>query len=235
MKGEDMNAQFAYTTPAQAQAVARLEALKKQGHSFIRVFYRGRQSMPALHGYYTIDVVQEFDQNEGKSVWKTRTGTSPIRFMDNGAGDMFADIYDCEHNRYALSRLIDFKTGNPPIPMIEVEDPKVSIELRKMSNKEYNVEPDKRTQILRQRAMLDAELAAMEDNDGPTLVESTEPEIPEPPEEAESIVEQADIPPAPLPISADELGPPDPPPPPPRVKRPRGRPRRKPYTQTAGA
>lgn len=223
-----MNAQFAYATPAQAQTLGKLEALRKQGHSFIRVFYRGRQSMPALHGYVTIDVVQEFDSARGKNEWRTTTGTSPIRFTNNGAGDMYADIYDCEHNRYALSRLIDFQSGDPPIQMIEIEDQKVFIELRKLANKEYNVEPDIKTQLIRKRALLDAEIASLDKTAG--MVQEDEPEqIPEPivePEMRPAVVDTAPEPIQEINI-AEAMSPPV-------IKR-RGRPRRAPHTQNTGA
>jgi len=157
-----MNAgSFAYATPQQAQALLRLEALKKQGHNFIRVYYRGRRQRPKLHGYKSVSVYQEFDSEEARQVWKTRIGDDPIVFDDNGTGDLVADVYDCEHNRFALSRLIDFKEGNPARPIIEIEDPKMLIELRKLANKEYVVEPDRKTQLMRERALLDAEIAAL--------------------------------------------------------------------------
>jgi hypothetical protein len=173
-----MNAgSFAYATPQQAQALLKLESLKKQGHNFIRVYYRGRQQRPQLHGYKSVSVFQEFDSQEAKQVWRTRIGDDPLVFADNGTGDLYADVYDCEHNRFALSRLLDFKSGNPARPMIEIDDPKVLIELRKLANKEYNVEPDRKTQLMRERALLDAEIAAMGDARPEPIMRPAAPEV----------------------------------------------------------
>lgn len=215
--------QFGYTSPAQAAELQKLESLKKQGHSFIRVYYRGRHKFPALHGFKTVSVYNEYDPDSQKQKWFTRIGDDPIRFMDNGTGDIFSDIYDCEHNRFALSRLINFKEGNPPMQMIEIEDQPIAAELRKLANKKYDVEPDKKTQLMRQRALLDQEIAALQDA----------PEPPKQEPEPDQLVDMENVqvmaqdsptrPPEPIPTNEEV------------PTKPRGRPRRPRHTVPAEA
>jgi hypothetical protein len=61
--------------------------------------------------------------------------------------------------------LVDFVTGDPPRAQIEIEDKEIERELRAIANKPYVVEPDRKTLLLRKRAELDAEIAAIQENE----------------------------------------------------------------------
>jgi hypothetical protein len=160
-----MNAPWAAVTPQQQAEMKQIENLKRQGHKFIRVLWRGRQTNPTLHGYKTVEAYERYDDAMGKLMWDTKIGCRGIKFGDLGTGELAADIYDCEENRYALSRLVDFVTGDPPRAQIEIEDKDTERELRSIANKPYVVEPDRKTLLMRKRAELDAEIAAIQGNE----------------------------------------------------------------------
>ena len=132
--------------------IERQERLKRIGHNFIRVEYTGRQQFPRLHGFHNMGIITEYDPDQGKEVQRAVMEDRVVQFHPVSDGRMVADILDDDFNRYAISRHLD---------QMAVEDSRLAKEIAQLTHQPYVVEPDRKTQLLRDRRRIDAELAAM--------------------------------------------------------------------------
>lgn len=152
--GVPLVGQFMLDKEAQAE-IEKLEQLKRLGRNFIRVVYTGRNQMPRYHGFHGVGIVSEFDAEQGQDVPRAVPEDRVVEFRRGADGRFVADILDDEmqENRYAISRHLGMD--------MEVEDPQLAKEIAALVDKPYDPEPDRRTQLLREKARIEAELATM--------------------------------------------------------------------------
>lgn len=144
--------QFILDKEAQAE-IEKMEQLKRIGHSFIRVVYTGRNQVPRYHGFHNVGIVNEYDPDQAKDIPRAVLEDRAVEFQRGSDGRLTTDILDDEHNRMAISRHLGMD--------MEVDDPNLAKEIAALTNKPYMVEPDRKTQLLREKQRIEGELSAM--------------------------------------------------------------------------
>lgn len=144
--------QFLVDKEQQAE-IEKLEQLKRIGRNFIRVVYTGRNVFPRYHGFNNVGIVTEYDPESGRDVPRAEDQARVVEFRKGPDGRMIADILDDEQNRYTISRHLGMD--------LEVEDPRLAKEIAALVGKSYEPEPDRKTQLLREKRRIDEELAAL--------------------------------------------------------------------------
>ncbi len=144
--------QFLIDKEVQAE-LEKHEELKRIGHAFIRIVYTGRHTYPRLHGFHNLGIVKEYDPDTGKEEARAAMDDRVIEFRRATDGRMTADVLDDEHNRYAISRILD---------QVSVDNDRLAKEISALTDRKYVVEPDRKTQLMREKERIDAELAAMQ-------------------------------------------------------------------------
>jgi hypothetical protein len=149
--GTSVIGQFLVDKEVQVE-LEKQEQLKRIGHNFIRVAYTGRHQAPRYHGFHNIGIVMEFDPVEGKDIPRAVLEDRVVEFYKAPDGRFIADILDDEWNRMAISRQLDMN--------LEVIDSTLAREIAALTKKPYDPEPDRKTQLLRDKKRIEEELAA---------------------------------------------------------------------------
>lgn len=137
-------------------AIARIERLKRLGRNFLHVRYIGSYltQVPRLHGLQGIEAYQVRSPETGRMEWHTREGAEVLTFNMGPTGDMIADVWDTEYNRFWVARQLGVN--------LEIDDPKVRKDILALADMPYKVELNRKEELVRQRQKIEEELARMD-------------------------------------------------------------------------
>lgn len=143
----------ALTTQEELEKAARLEQIRRQGHSFIEVRYSGPMQYPnpRLKQVYDIVLYQEANPDTGVMEYHTREGTAELMFEPNAIGDRTTQVYDCDYNRQFIANHLSMG--------LSVADRAISAEIEALVGKSYKVEVSREESLLRKRRAIDKELS----------------------------------------------------------------------------
>lgn len=146
----------------ESEHAQRLEQLRRQGHDFIKVVYKGNNPVPQYDGsgnainlrikeVHDAILFEQLNPETGANEYKTRLGTRELAFhMEESTGDCIAHVLDNDYNRHFLASIMDF--GVEPL------DPLTKAEINDLIGEVYEVEVGRKEGIARQMKELQKEL-----------------------------------------------------------------------------
>lgn len=122
----------------QKERMRHMEQLRRQGHSFIKVYLTA--GITRIHSVKDILVEEYPDPRTGELRYEPREGDRIIEGVLNEAtGFVEADILDCEYNRYWIAKNMNLG--------IEVVDKKLGKQIALLKDKEYKIASTRKEEI----------------------------------------------------------------------------------------
>ena len=139
----------------------RREKARRQGHDFIKIYYRGTIMPPPrvaeVQDIIPYDIPDPDAPGEVKT--QTRKGSSQIEWeRDSISGDWYYFILDCSYNRYWLKSFLYPKATHIAV---ELENKFLQREIEKLNPKDFSEGAGRKQEIHDQMRQLREELASI--------------------------------------------------------------------------